>query len=128
MWLVGASEDASMSDVTAATEGAAIDIRMSVVVSKEPGAKAFTVALIRSEFRHWDDDPHPDVVEATVCERAFDCSLPALFDAIATWLREGHRLRALPHSWQISSSDGPAGREVLLVADVLPVPICRWGQ
>jgi hypothetical protein len=116
-----------MSLGAAATDGAAIDIRMSVVVSKEPGANSFNVVLVRSEFRHWDDDPTPDVVETTVCERAFDCSLPALFDAIATWLREGHRLRALPHSWQVSSSDGPAGREVLLVADVLPVPFCRWG-
>lgn len=109
-----------MSVESAATEGVAIDVRMVVTASKEPGARVFRVALVRCEHRYWDDDPEPDVIETRIAETTFSCSLPALFDAVDSWLREGYQLRALPHSWQVSASDAPVGCEVLLVADALP--------
>lgn len=105
---------------SAATTGVAIDTRLSVAASKEPGDTTFRVVLVRCEHRYWDDDPKPDVVETPISETTFDCSLPALFDAVDSWLREGYGLRALPHSWQVSACDGPVGYEVLLVADALP--------
>ncbi len=110
-----------MGCASAAITGVAIDARMVVTASKEAGTSAFSVVLVRREHRYWDDDPEPDVVEARVAETAFACSLPALFDAVDSWLSEGFQLRALPHSWHVSASDGPVGREELLVADALPI-------
>ncbi len=107
--------------MSVATEGVAIDTRMAVTASKEPGDTMFRVVLVRCEHRYWDDDPKPDVVETQISETTFDCSLPALFDAVDVWLREGHRLRALPHSWQVSACAGPVGCELSLEAAALPI-------
>ena len=111
---------------TGPTDSVAIDTRMCVEVSKDAGANTFEVVLIRRDHRYFDDDPRPDIIETRVCEMDCDCSLPALFDAVEQWLLDGHRLRALPHSWRVGACSGTTGYELLLDADALPIrPIAR---
>ena len=103
------------------TNGVAVDTRMCVEVSKDLGANSFEVVLIRREHCYYDNDPRPDIIETTVCETLIDDPLPALFDAVDSWLRHEHRLRVLPHTWRAGACGGTTGFELLLGADALPL-------
>ena len=80
--------------------------------------RTFEVTLIRRDHRFYDDDPDPDLIETTVCERTITASLPAMFAAVDGWLINEHRLRVLPHSWRALSCQ--TGTDLLLEAHALP--------
>ncbi|WP_071289824.1 hypothetical protein [Mycolicibacterium llatzerense] len=80
-----------------------------------PGAP-FRAVLYRENTSWFDDDPAPDIDHQIVCERDLPVALPAVFNAVDSWLIREHHMRTIPNSWQAGESGADTGVALMLEA------------